>query len=258
MKKLIWLLVLTALMMTGPGYSQTRVELPDTSGTSRETMLIPVIVELEDNAIACYDFEIVFDSQIVQITGISSIGTLTEQWPIPAMNSTINGKFIAGGYNLADSVRGEGVLLNLICILSGDVGDSSELKFAYFKFHGDHPAVTTTDGLIRIVNSETQVDIINSLSFPAAVVLKSNYPDPFYSKTMLNFELNKPQHVKIEIFDILGRKVKTLHNEFYPAGSHQIFWDGNGISGERRTSGVYFCVLKTDRIRIVEKLTLIN
>ncbi len=75
---------------------------------------------------------------------------------------------------------------------------------------------------------------------PVKTVLKQNYPNPFNAQTTISFTLEKPQHIRLEIYDILGRKVSTLADEQLPAGNHHLNWQADTL-----TSGIYFARLET-------------
>jgi hypothetical protein len=63
----------------------------------------------------------------------------------------------------------------------------------------------------------------------------TNYPNPFNSSTTIKYILPEPGHVRIDIYDLLGRKVQNLVKEEQQAGIHSIVFDATNLS-----SGVYF------------------
>jgi len=70
---------------------------------------------------------------------------------------------------------------------------------------------------------------------PTAFYLSENYPNPFNPVTKINFDLPKDGNVKLVIYDILGRELKTLVNEYKHAGSYSVEFDGS-----QNESGIYF------------------
>jgi len=80
----------------------------------------------------------------------------------------------------------------------------------------------------------------------AATQLFQNSPNPFNPRTLLRFHLVHSGPVQLSIFDIGGRKVRTLHDETLAAGSHEAVWDGTNDDGERVAAGVYWSQLDTD------------
>lgn len=66
--------------------------------------------------------------------------------------------------------------------------------------------------------------------------LFTNYPNPFNPTTTINYTLPESGIVQVKIFDVLGRELKILVDEYSASGLHSVKWDGSNYS-----SGVYFC-----------------
>lgn len=75
---------------------------------------------------------------------------------------------------------------------------------------------------------------------PGSFTLFQNYPNPFNPETTIPFEITNEMLIKLEIYDILGRKIKTLLNSKMPAGYHSIIWDGRDDLNNKVATGVYF------------------
>jgi PKD repeat protein len=76
---------------------------------------------------------------------------------------------------------------------------------------------------------------VNGSAAPAAIA-----PNPLNPSSKLSFATTRPGSVKVEMFDIQGRLVRTILNESLPAGDHETAIDGRGQRGEKLASGVYF------------------
>ena len=90
-------------------------------------------------------------------------------------------------------------------------------------------------------------------NLPAEFQLHQNYPNPFNPSTTISFFLSKAGYVTLKVFNILGREVATLLNEFKTAQTYKIKFDGKGLS-----SGVYFYRLKVNNIEMSKKMLLIK
>jgi hypothetical protein len=90
----------------------------------------------------------------------------------------------------------------------------------------------------------TDVDIVDDVVLPSAFQLSQNYPNPFNPNTNIEYSIPTRSHVKIEIVNLLGQKVRTLIDESKPAGEHQVIWDGNDSNGQSVSSGIYFYRLR--------------
>jgi len=96
-----------------------------------------------------------------------------------------------------------------------------------------------------------------TLSVPMVYSLSQNYPNPFNPVTKINYELPKDGKVKLVIYDILGREIKSLvNNEFKQAGKYTVEFNGTQYA-----SGVYFYRIQVDggnRYTAVKKMVLIK
>jgi hypothetical protein len=98
----------------------------------------------------------------------------------------------------------------------------------------------------------------DNTSLPEITYLAGNYPNPFNARTEIRFGLDKAQAVSLDIYDIGGRKVRTLTDSDYEAGVHTIFWDSRNDSGDPVASGTYFYKLTTDSDNLIKKMVLLK
>ncbi len=83
--------------------------------------------------------------------------------------------------------------------------------------------------------------------------LKPNYPNPFNPVTTIEYSLAKPGMVTLEIYDLLGKRVKTLVQERQQAGTHQVVFDASDLS-----SGIYFYKIKANQFVRTRKMLLVK
>jgi len=95
-------------------------------------------------------------------------------------------------------------------------------------------------------------------SKPTTFNLSQNYPNPFNPVTNFKFSLPQASHVKIEIFNILGQKVKTLVDEDMKAGSFVVDWDGKDQRGVEASSGIYFYRIVAGDFSSVKRMVLLK
>jgi hypothetical protein len=89
-------------------------------------------------------------------------------------------------------------------------------------------------------------------------LLRQNAPNPFRPATMISFRTGRPGDVRIEVFDLAGRQVRTLVRKPYPAGEWSVTWDGTSDEGERLPAGSYLYRLTVDGERESRKLILLQ
>ncbi len=89
--------------------------------------------------------------------------------------------------------------------------------------------------------------------------LVSNYPNPFNPTTTIEFSLPERTMVKVEVFDILGRKVSTLiNNQQLEAGQQRLVWNGKNDNGVQMVSGAYIFRISSDKYSVARKMMLIK
>ncbi len=98
----------------------------------------------------------------------------------------------------------------------------------------------------------------NGFSLPNSYSLKQNFPNPFNPATTISFSLPEATTVSLEIFNVLGQKIKTLINSDYPAGQHETVWDGTDETGSKVASGIYLYRLKTDQFSHAKSMVLMK
>jgi hypothetical protein len=98
----------------------------------------------------------------------------------------------------------------------------------------------------------------NESNLPTSFSATQNYPNPFNPTTSIRFTLDRDAKVALEIYNVMGHKVKTLRDGTMPAGQHTVLWDGKNSAGEPVSSGVYFYRLKAGHDTLVRKMTLIR
>lgn len=93
---------------------------------------------------------------------------------------------------------------------------------------------------------------------PESFKLDQNYPNPFNMSTTIRYYLNQPENVTVTVYNLEGRKVRTLVNGFRNQGSHQVSWNGTGENGAVVSSGVYYYELTAGAERDVRKMILLK
>jgi hypothetical protein len=93
---------------------------------------------------------------------------------------------------------------------------------------------------------------------PEKLALGQNYPNPFNQRTVIEFALPENRLVVLEIYDVLGRKVRTLLSEYLDAGYKAVDWDGCDDRGMPVASGIYFYSIKSRDFSDSKKMILLK
>ncbi len=110
---------------------------------------------------------------------------------------------------------------------------------------------------LRTYLSETNV-LESTGSIPADYVLYQNYPNPFNPTTTIAYSLHKSSKVRINVFNTLGAKVRTLIDSFQDSGEHSMVWDAKDDQNNLVASGVYIYCLETDDMNFQRKMILVR
>ena len=88
-------------------------------------------------------------------------------------------------------------------------------------------------------------------NLPILYELLQNYPNPFNPNATIEFQLNLPGNVSINVYDVLGNKIKTLLSEYINAGRHNVVFNGENLS-----SGIYFYTINVNGISETKSMVL--
>ena len=123
----------------------------------------------------------------------------------------------------------------------------------------ENPISVISDGFFTIKAETTGVREEKKLeNLPEKFVLYQNYPNPFNPSTKIEFFLSERAQVRLEIYDIRGRRVKKLLDQELSSGHWSIVWDGEDDKGAKVASGVYFYRLIASQYTQTRKMVIIK
>ena len=143
----------------------------------------------------------------------------------------------------------------------------------YDYFSGDTLVVTNKEAPIELepgefriytnIKMETPIIIDTDVSQPETsqpreFALHQNYPNPFNPATEIRYSLPTVAQAKLEIYNVLGEKIRTLIDRKQSDGAYAVNWDGRDDRGERVSSGVYLYRLQTDQAVQTRKMLLVH
>jgi len=120
-------------------------------------------------------------------------------------------------------------------------------------------AVSAELDYFRIIRDMPITSIDQETSqIPEQFSLSQNYPNPFNPMTKIRFTLPQTEDVLLIIYDLLGRRIKTLVNNRLQAGQHMVEWDGKDDTGNQVSSGLYFYQIQCADYTKVRKMLLVR
>jgi hypothetical protein len=88
--------------------------------------------------------------------------------------------------------------------------------------------------------------------------LRQNFPNPLNPETSVAFTIPAAAHVLLEVYDASGRLVRVLADGEYPAGEHEVVWDGRDREGRSVSAGVYFCRMRSGDVERERKMVILK
>ena len=117
-----------------------------------------------------------------------------------------------------------------------------------------------SDHLPRVfdISISTGLGMKNEPILPSGIFLYPNHPNPFNTMTSIQFSVPIGIPVRLDIYDLLGREVRSLIDETMQAGDHEDFWDGKNNFNEPVETGIYFFQLRVGKMRQIRKMVLLK
>ena len=150
-----------------------------------------------------------------------------------------------------------GVIPQNICNLNLQWEDSISFNISNNMFCEPYPfCVQEVQGYQDTVNCGNMKNIAET---PIAFFEKLKaYPNPFNPNTTIFIDLNRKNTLRVEILDLLGRKVKLLFNGTLDSGVQLLKWDGRNDYGLKVSPGIYFGIVKFDHSQDIIKLIMLK
>jgi hypothetical protein len=93
---------------------------------------------------------------------------------------------------------------------------------------------------------------------PEAYALHQNYPNPFNPTTQIRYDLPEESYVNINIYDLMGRKIKSLINTHQESGYRLIHWNATSDLGQPVSAGMYIYTIQAGEFRQTRKMVLLK
>jgi len=202
--------------------------------------------------------------------------SLVEEDPVSNANSNISNNANYGNITSTSILNGGAASLNILLVYQKTAYQFSSgsywlgsLKFnwtnqtscIYANFNTGS-AVFDDNTALAYGSGWSKIDplpcIISSIAqipeeVPTEYQLSQNYPNPFNPQTKIKFSLPKEGFVTLKVFDMLGREVASLVNDFKTTGTYIVDFDGSELS-----SGIYYYRLESPEFFDVKKMILIK
>ncbi|GEM_PF-3057488 len=145
---------------------------------------------------------------------------------------------------------------------SGQAMDKTNITTIFLWLAYDDTATANSSATVWVDNIKPEtaaVSVESDLSvMPDKFALYQNYPNPFNPVTTIRYDLPVASHVRLVIYDILGREVIQLVNAPLYSGRHSVQWNGRDKYGKEVAGGVYIYRIETNNFVTAKKLVLLK
>jgi len=151
-------------------------------------------------------------------------------------------------------VPAEGMQINfdLSCNDNDTPGGDRELVFCYSPMNQDQSWNNPSRWLWSWIGAGA-VDVKDNAGSVNSFALNQNYPNPFNPSTKISYSIEAGNFVSLKVFDVLGREVSTLVNQYQTAGQHSVSFDASSLA-----SGMYFYKLESGSFSSIKKMMLVK
>ena len=174
----------------------------------------------------------------------TAIGSAGKAWPMRVYSSTADN--ITLRWNLSEVPLGQYEITLVDSFADKAINMVADSSYSYAAANGEKRA-------FGIIVKKILTSAKNQEPLPTAFVLSQNYPNPFNPTTMISFDIPKRSQVRLVVYDILGREVKTLVDEMKSPGRYTVNFDASALP-----SGVYLYRITAGSFVETKKLVLVK
>ncbi|MDP3581782.1 MAG: T9SS type A sorting domain-containing protein, partial [Ignavibacteria bacterium] len=120
---------------------------------------------------------------------------------------------------------------------------------------GSSPGATSATDYATVKYSQTTTDVESNKEIPTGFELSQNFPNPFNPETIISYKVQAASNVSLKVYDVLGREVATLVNDYLQAGNYNSQF---AIRNSKLSSGVYFYTMKANGFVATKKMILMK
>ena len=219
----------------------------DTELIPGEMLEIPIELTNGENLLS-FEFSAEYDESVFTVEEVI--------WSDLINHFTIEDNLVPGSINIAGmgtSPDGaEGTFGTIRLYVNPEFSDQNSSINLSYRINESVPVDNIN---IIIPNSSLGVD--HTLT-PKVFTLHQNYPNPFNPTTQIKYDLPSDSYVSISIYDVMGRRIKSLSNANQTAGYHSLQWDATNDIGEGVSAGMYIYTIQAGGYRATKKMVLLK
>jgi len=213
-----------------------------------ELLEVPVMLTNGDNLLS-FELDLSYESEAITLESIA--------WSDFISHFTIEENYETGSIKVAglgtEPDGEEGVFATVSLFIASSFTDESfDVTINKYRINESDPV---EDVVVTFTNSALGID---ENTIPTVYALHQNYPNPFNPTTQVKYALPETGSVQIMIYDLMGRKVRTLINSEQNAGFKTLQWNATNDRNELVSAGLYLYTIQAGEFRQTKKMVLLK
>ena len=213
-----------------------------------ELLEVPVMLTNGDNLLS-FELDLSYESEAITLESIA--------WSDFISHFTIEENYETGSIKVAglgtEPDGEEGVFATVSLFIASSFTDESfDVTINKYRINESDPV---EDVVVTFTNSALGID---ANTIPTVYALHQNYPNPFNPTTHVKYALPETGNVQIMIYDLMGRKVRTLINSEQNAGFKTLQWNATNDRNELVSAGLYLYTIQAGEFRQTKKMVLLK
>ena len=213
-----------------------------------ELLEVPVMLTNGDNLLS-FELDLSYESEAITLESIA--------WSDFISHFTIEENYETGSIKVAglgtEPDGEEGVFATISLFIASSFTDESfDVTINKYRINESDPV---EDVVVTFTNSALGID---ANTIPTVYALHQNYPNPFNPTTHVKYALPETGNVQIMIYDLMGRKVRTLINSEQNAGFKTLQWNATNDRNELVSAGLYLYTIQAGEFRQTKKMVLLK
>lgn len=191
-----------------------------------------------------------------QHVGISDSSAGINELKIHAMRTGTTYQWLRNGIPLSNGGNITGATSPVLVFQTATPGDNG-----IYKCQIDSSGTTIYSREVTIDNNITGINNPKDkpkTQIPDQFSLSQNYPNPFNPGTMIEFRVSSTSHVTLEIYNILGQRIRVLVNEIKQPSVYRVYWDGQDEHNQAVGSGTYICRMQAGDFVATRQMLLVK
>ena len=221
--------------------SQKSFEIIDELHNINKNKIIFPIKAEEHEKIFSFNINLNYNSAELKFLGLKK--TKLSHHFETAVNDLKTGAVKIGGFATSPIIN-QGTYLEIEFEKKNNSNHSYKIEIESYRINNEAEKY----GIVTFVNKT------NETTLPNRFILQQNYPNPFNSSTIIKYQLAEDGFVCLQIYDMLGQKLKTLIESQQSAGAYQISWNGKDENNKYLSSGMYVYKIKSNEFQQAKKV----